>query len=96
MLVSLIAESLAQNEDLDAMQADTWEEVAALTADCIPDALIYDVGVVSDSHILPLLFKNPRLLLVGMDVETNRAVMVVGKETFSLTLDLLKEFILRN
>lgn len=70
-----------------------WEQIAAHAADCTPDVLIYDLDSASESAILPLLYKNPHLLLIGLDVETNRAVLIAGQETSSLTLERVREIV---
>ncbi len=93
MLLSLVSTSLAQNENLNVLQAATWEEVVALAAGRPPDVLIYDLAGAAESHILPLLFKNPSLLLIGLDVEANRAVLHQGQESSSLTLERVKEIV---
>jgi hypothetical protein len=96
LLLSLVAASLAQSAELHVVQAATWAEVDALTAECTPDVLIYDLPGASESHILPLLLKNPRLLLIGLDVEANRAVLHTGAEAHSLTLERVKEIVERS
>jgi hypothetical protein len=93
MLLSLVANSLAQNANLHVVQTAVWMEVDVLAAERTPDVLIYDLSSASESHILPLLFKNPRLLLIGLDVEANRAVLHSGQETNSLTMEQVKEIV---
>ena len=95
MLMSLVSESLMRMPNLEVFHLSNWEQVASLPSDCCPDVLIYDLAAASDSQILMLLFKNPHLLLIGLDVETNRAVLLVGKETRYLTLERLKELLLK-
>ena len=94
MLLSLVCDSLVQCEDLHVIQCSLWKEIECMPEDCVPDVLIYDQPAASINSILPLLFKNPRLLLIGLDVETNRAVLIAGKETCFLTLDLVKDMVL--
>ena len=94
MLLSLLAASLAESANLNVLQAATCEEMEALAAQCIPDVLIYDMAAASKSDLLSLLFLIPRMLLIGLDVETNRAVLIAGKETRSLTLERVKDLIL--
>jgi hypothetical protein len=94
MLLSLIAASLSQSENLHILQAFAWEEVVSLATACTPDVLIYDRAGAAEGPILPLLFTNPRLLLIALDVETNRAVLLAGKETRSLTMEQVKEILL--
>lgn len=94
MLLSLVGDNLAQCSDIQVVQANAWEEVNALVTDCTPDVLIYDLDAASVNNILPLLFKNPLLLLIGLDTETNRAFLLAGKETRLLTLERMKEIVL--
>jgi hypothetical protein len=93
MLLSLVANSLAQNKSMHVVQPDTWEEVEKLKTECFPDVLIYDLTGSSESAILSLLFKYPHLLLIQLDKETNRAILLAGKEARSLTLEQVKEII---
>ena len=93
LLLSLVAASLEQSPGLRVAQARTWADARRVLAEHIPDVLIFDLTDAGESHLLPLLFKNPRLLLVGLDVETNQAVLLSGKEAQSLTLNQIKEII---
>jgi hypothetical protein len=94
MLLTLVAGSLAQNPELHVIHGETWGEIERQTNEFSPDVLIYDLDSASESAILPLLFKNPRLQLIGLDVETNRAVLIIGKETRSLTLERVEDIII--
>ena len=93
MLLSLVGNSLEQSPNLHVIHEATWSEVVARSADCKPDVLIYDLDSSSESAILPMLYGNPHLLLIGLDVETNRAVLIAGQETSSLTLERVKEIV---
>ena len=93
MLLTLVAESLAQSPQLHVVHAAEWPEVEAHAAGCTPDVVIYDLEAGSNWHILPFLYQNPGTLLIGLDAETNRAVLVSGQETQSLTLEWMKELV---
>jgi len=94
MLLSLLANSLEQSPNLRVIHETSWSEAAARVVDCKPDVLIYDLdSSPSESAILPVLYENPHLLLIGLDVETNRAVLIAGQETSSLTLERVKEIV---
>lgn len=93
MLLSLVADSLANSSNLRIAEAATWEDVDCIAAQFPPDVLIYDLGSAQESRILPLLFKNSHLLLIGLDVETNRAILLAGQEANSLTIERIKEII---
>jgi hypothetical protein len=93
LLLSGVAASLAECPGLQVARAATWAEAGRLLAPParMPDALIFDLTDARESHILPLLLKNPRLLMIGLDVECNQAVLVSGQEARSLTLDQIRE-----
>ena len=95
MLLSLVAASLEQCPELRIARAATWDEASRLLAPPagVPDVLIFDLTNSNESHILPLLLKNPGLLLIGLDTETNQAVLVSGKEARSLTLNQIREIV---
>ena len=93
MLLSGVASSLRQCPDLRVMHAATWEEVRRLPAEYVPDAVIFDLSDANESHILPLWFKNPALVMLGLDPECNQAVLLTGQETRSLTVSHIKEMI---
>ena len=93
MLLSLVANSLEQSPNLHVIHEASWREVAARAVDCKVDVLIYDLDSSLESALLPMLYENPHLLLIGLDVETNRAVLIAGQETSSLTLERVKEIV---
>jgi hypothetical protein len=93
LLLSLVTASLNQNADLHIVQASAWGELESLAAGSIPDVLIYDLAGAAENRILPMLYDHPRLQLIGLDVETNRAVLLSGRETRALTLDGVKDLV---
>lgn len=94
MLLALIAASLKDNSGLHIFQADTLNDIDALAESCLPDTLIFDLDAASTSCIMALLSLNPSLQLIGLEAETNRALLIAGKETRSLTLDRVRDLIL--
>jgi hypothetical protein len=93
MLLTLVAKSLAESPGLHIFHPEAWGELEALLKEYDPDVLIYDLEDATQNNILPLLIQNPRMRLIGLDVETNRAVLVAGQETRSLTLERVREII---
>ena len=93
LLLSGVASSLKQCSDLHVAHAATWDEVRPLLAESVPDAVIFDLSDARESHILPLWFKNPALVMLGLDPECNQAVLLTGQETCSLTVSHIKEMI---
>jgi hypothetical protein len=96
LLLSGVAAGLGQCSGLEVAQTATWAEASRLLAQRIPDALIFDLNDTCESHILPLLFKNPHLLMIGLDAEYNRAVLISGQEARSLTLNEISEIVQRH
>jgi hypothetical protein len=93
LLLSGVAASLRQGPGLRVAQAATWEAASNLLAARIPDVLIFDLTDASQSHILPLLVKNPGILLIGLDLEHNRAILLGGQETRALTMERVREIV---
>jgi len=91
LLVGVVAAALGQCPDLRVMQAATWTEAGRLLAEQLPDVLIFDQNAANDSQLLPLLLRNPHLLMIGLDTERNQGVVVTGQEAHSLTLGQIRE-----
>jgi hypothetical protein len=43
--------------------------------------------------LLPMLFENPGMVLIGLDAEHNRAVLLGGQETGALTLERVRTIV---
>jgi hypothetical protein len=93
LLLSLVANSLAQQPGLRVAQARTWTEARGQLADDMPGALIFDLAESCETHVLPLLLKSPHLTLIGLDQECNQAVLISGHAAHSLTLDQIREIV---
>lgn len=93
LLLSLMAEGLAHSPGLHVMRASTWATARRALAQHPPDVLVIDLHNSCESHVLPLLLKNPKLLLIGLDPECNQAVLLSRQETSSLTLHQLEQII---
>ncbi len=89
MLLSLVATSFTQYPELRVVQAPTWENACRRLEEGEPDVLIFDLRDGCERRILPLLFEHPGLLMIGLDVEANQAVLVSGQETRSRSLPAL-------
>jgi hypothetical protein len=96
LLLSGVAAGLGQCTGLQVTQTANWADASRQLAERTPDALIFDLSETCESHILPLLFENPRLLLIGLDAECNRAVLVSGREARCLTLNEINEIVQRH
>jgi DNA-binding NarL/FixJ family response regulator len=93
LLLSGVAASLKQCPDLRVEHAATWEEGRGLLDEHTPDAVIIDLTDAYQSRILPLWLRNPSLVMLGLDPESNRAVLLAGQDACSLTLSHIKEMI---
>jgi len=91
LLIGVVAAALGQCPDLRVMQAATWTEASRLLAEQLPDVLIFDQNAANDGQLLPLLLRNPHLLMIGLDAERNQGVVVSGQEARSLTLGQIRE-----
>jgi hypothetical protein len=93
LLLSGVAAGLADVPGLEVARATTWADANRLLVKRIPDVLIFDLTGTCESHILPLLFKNPHLVMVGLDTEQNQAVLVSGHDSRALTLERVREIV---
>jgi len=87
LLLPLVAASLEDSPDLRVTQATTWSEASEVLTECVPDVLIYELTDTCQGHVLPLLFENPQLVLIGLDTELNQAMLISGQQAEALTLD---------
>ncbi len=93
LLLSGVAASLAEVPRVEVARATTWADADRLLVKRNPDVLIFDLTGTCESHILPLLFKNPHLVMVGLDTEHNQAVLVSGHDSRALTLERVREIV---
>jgi DNA-binding NarL/FixJ family response regulator len=91
LLLSGVTASLEQCAGLRTVQAATCHEAVRLMSEQPPDVLIFDLTGGCEGQILSLLLANPTLLMIGLDPECNRAVLVSGHEAQSPTLDQIAE-----
>ncbi len=93
LLLSLVAASLSKVPGYQVAQAPTWKAACDRLEQVEPDVLIFDLTDGCESHILPLLFERPGLLMIGLDVEINQAVLVSGHEGQALSLGQIRGMI---
>lgn len=93
MLLSIVADNLMQCPNLQVIHETKWEGITTQLIHGPPNVLIYDLDCTAENQILPLLYQDPGLLLIGLDVETNRAMLIAGQEKTSLTLERMKEIV---
>ena len=86
LLLSGVAAGLAERSQLQVKRAVTWADARRLLVERMPDVVIFHLTGNCESHILPLLLKNPELVIIGLDTERNQAVLVSGQPARSLTL----------
>jgi hypothetical protein len=96
LLLSGVAASLEQCAGLRTTQATDWSEAGRLMREQPPDVLIFDLTGGCEGQILSLLLTNPTVLMIGLDPESNRAVVVSGHEARSLTLNQIQHIVLQS
>jgi len=95
LLLPLVAACLKKSPALRVTQATTWRQASELVAKAVPDVLIFDMSDAHQSDVLLLLARNPHLLLIGLDVECNQAVLLGGQEARSLSLEGVRQIVER-
>jgi len=95
LLLPLVAACLKKSPALHVTKATTWRQASKLVAEAVPDVLIFDASDAHRSDVLLLLVKNPHLLLIGLDVERNQAVLFGGQEARSLSLEGVRQIVER-
>ncbi len=93
MLLSLVANSLAGSPHLHVVHASSWEQVEKDAAEARPPVLIFDLTEACQELVLPLLVRHPRLLLIGLEAEYNRAVLLSGQEAVAFTMNQIRKLI---
>ena len=93
LLLSGVATGLVDSPYLRLLQASTWVEVTTLLSESTPDVIVFELTAANESHILPLLFKNPHVVMIGLDTEQNQAVLVSGHDSRALTLERVREIV---
>ena len=93
MLLALVARSLEANPHLQVVQGSCWEALQADAAERKPHVLIFDLTEACQADVLPLLVSQPRLLLIGLDAERNRAVLLSGQESHTFTMNQIREIV---
>ena len=93
MLLALVARSLEESPHLHVVHEPAWEALKADLAECEPNVLIFDLTEACQADVLPLLVSQPRLLLIGLDAERNRAVLLSGQESHTFTMNQIREIV---
>jgi hypothetical protein len=96
LLLAGVAESLGRCDGVRVAHAGTWLEAEGLLTQRIPDVLIFCLADAGEARLLQLLCQNPHLVLVGLDPEHNRGVLLAGEETSALTLQRVREIVAGN
>ena len=91
LLLSAVAADLAEVPGLQVERARQWADADRVLVERMPDVLIFDLTETRESHVLPLLLKDPHPVLVGLDTEHNQAVLISGRAARSLTLGQIRQ-----
>lgn len=94
LVVSTVGENLRgqtafQISQVDPLLPDALERLEAAH----PDAVLFDLAVIPPDLTITLLRKHPGLLMIGIDLKTNKALVMSGRESHLLTLEDLMHVI---
>ena len=93
LLLSGVGAGLDRSADLRVSRVTGWDQASQSLAERVPDVIIFDLPNSDDSRLFQLLVDNPHVLMIALDTECNRAVLVSGRKAESLTVDQITEII---
>ncbi len=94
VVASSLASTLRSRPDLEILQLAATLETAKRLRDARPDAIILsELATISPHLIFLLLWEHPGLLVIGVDVDGDRMVVLSGRQASLRTEDDLLEAI---
>jgi hypothetical protein len=93
LLLSGVAACLAESADQYILRANSLHEAGPLVAQAVPDVIICDLADASQATVLQLLVEHPQLVLLGLDMERNRGVLLSAQEAHALTVHDIQELV---
>ncbi len=70
-------------QDLKGWSSDGIDTFAAV----LPDAILFDLAAGQPDFAIPLLQKNPTILLIGVDLASHKMLVLSGEQSCLLTAD---------
>ncbi len=58
-----------------------------------PDVILFDLATAQPHFVIPLLRNHPTIMLIGVDLESNRMLVLFGEQSRLLTADDLVQVI---
>ena len=92
LMMDGIIDSLIKNEALRSIQIDP--SVANLNEQirsAKPDLIVFELGTVCSQSILSLLSEQPGLLLLGLDLELSRVIVMNSHQRFTRSIEELTQ-----
>jgi hypothetical protein len=88
LVVSTVGENLRglagfQISQVDPLLPDALERLEGVR----PDVVLFDLAGIPPDFTITLLRKHPGLLMIGIDLKTNKVLVMSGKESHLLTLE---------
>ncbi len=97
LLMSSIGASLQACAGLQVLAVDAEAHDAACRLGMLqPDVVLFDLGAARPDFAMTLLKAQPDLLLIGVDLATNQALVLCGQRTRAYTTEDLVQLIQRH
>ncbi len=88
LVVSTIGENLRRREGFQILQIDPLLPDAFQRLDAAhPDVVLFDLAGTQPDFTIVVLRKNPGLLLIGVDLKTDKMLVMSGEESRLMTTD---------
>lgn len=88
LVISAIAASLREKPEFQVQQV---EGLAPYIIDKLnaapPDAILFDFAEGHPSFTIPLLRQHPTIMLIGVDLKSNKMLVLSGEQSRLLTVD---------
>ncbi len=94
LVMSTIGASLLERPEFDVQQIqgllpDFIDKLAAPP----PDVILFDLAAAQPHFAVPLLRSHPTIMLIGVDVKSNKMLVLLGEQSRLLTADDLVKVI---
>ena len=93
LLMSAIVKSLQEIDRFEIIQIDGVFPGRVKTPGPPPDVIVYDLATVPEDFAVSALRVHPARLLIGVDMENGKMVVLSGEESRLLTVDDLVQAI---
>lgn len=88
LAVSAVGANLRGREEFQLLQIDPLHPEALLRLEqACPDVVLFDLASTQPDLTIDVLRKHPGLLLIGVDLKTDKMLVMSGEESRLLTID---------